>query len=600
MSKFRSTARTSKRSLCGFQRLESRQLLAADGFEFSTNLANAADVNADGQVTALDALMVINRLSPDESLDRLRADSLSSDSPGKFHLDVNGDGRVTPADALRVINELAGYQVDLATAPDSQRWAHQFGVDSIFGSDIHSDLLTDATLIEPAQSRIQLQSHVDVAGDVDWFRVPVTSSAITLGVFGNNGLPMSVEVFSQEGVSLRPVNQIGGDNGPLAQTFRTGDANSLLLKISSQSNRSGTYSLELFESGVGEIPAITSPAIPVSPSSHVGSLASDDMHGDSPVDATLWHGDSPQSLSSSIDQPGAVDVFRIDHPIGVLSLSVSSAESSVQIDVLDGQGNVLTPLRSGFDDNTYGVDVKSYDAMPLIDAAGRSRDRLFIRVSAGDGESGNYTLLRNHKGHAGLPISSIRELEVDDYGIDDYGKRWGGLAVRQSEDIIGLDAHAGSISGATNVDLLAPSTEISSFADSPADSDTFSFTAVSRHIRLDLQRFGDLGVAKEGNLTLQTADGMVQEPIDDPVDEVTPMGVQQLSQTFKVQPGVQYFATVSNPQGGTFGRYSLSLQTEGDLSDAFDFKDASSVSFTPVKRGSASSTFKRPLETPTS
>ncbi|MCS7468224.1 dockerin type I domain-containing protein [Stieleria sp. ICT_E10.1] len=59
------------------------------------------DVNNDGQVTPLDALFVINRLSRDAS------DTLPT--PRKFDepfYDVTGDDRVTPLDALHVLNHL--------------------------------------------------------------------------------------------------------------------------------------------------------------------------------------------------------------------------------------------------------------------------------------------------------------------------------------------------------------------------------------------------------------------------------------------------------------------------------------------------------------
>lgn len=66
------------------------------------NPRNRFDVNGDGQVTPLDALLIINHLSrtKNNSLEKPRL------SPGNY-LDVSGEGQVTPLDALQVINQLS-------------------------------------------------------------------------------------------------------------------------------------------------------------------------------------------------------------------------------------------------------------------------------------------------------------------------------------------------------------------------------------------------------------------------------------------------------------------------------------------------------------
>ena len=62
-----------------------------------------ADVNADGEVTALDALLVINHIS------RYGSGGTPTTAPddGGWFYDVNGDGVVTALDALLVINHIA-------------------------------------------------------------------------------------------------------------------------------------------------------------------------------------------------------------------------------------------------------------------------------------------------------------------------------------------------------------------------------------------------------------------------------------------------------------------------------------------------------------
>ena len=80
------------------QQLESRQLLAANIFH---NEAMPEDVNEDGQVSSLDALMVINEVG------RQGRDGDGVRERGRGRMtDVNNDGRDTAADALMVINLL--------------------------------------------------------------------------------------------------------------------------------------------------------------------------------------------------------------------------------------------------------------------------------------------------------------------------------------------------------------------------------------------------------------------------------------------------------------------------------------------------------------
>ncbi|WP_232530116.1 Calx-beta domain-containing protein [Rosistilla oblonga] len=65
------------------------------------NASDPQDVNGDGEITPIDALVVINQLNH-------RGDASLSDqiSDGESMIDVNGDRRVTPVDALQVINRL--------------------------------------------------------------------------------------------------------------------------------------------------------------------------------------------------------------------------------------------------------------------------------------------------------------------------------------------------------------------------------------------------------------------------------------------------------------------------------------------------------------
>ncbi len=64
------------------------------------NPTNPLDVNDDGEVTPIDALVVINYLNSNGE------GPLPVNFTGPYYLDVNGDGSATPLDALAVINYL--------------------------------------------------------------------------------------------------------------------------------------------------------------------------------------------------------------------------------------------------------------------------------------------------------------------------------------------------------------------------------------------------------------------------------------------------------------------------------------------------------------
>lgn len=84
-----------------FEQCEPRQLLAADvgftdGFQGESN-TDPEDVNGDGWVTAVDALVVINQLN------RWR---WGDESPAHREMDVDGSGGVSAVDVLRIINRM--------------------------------------------------------------------------------------------------------------------------------------------------------------------------------------------------------------------------------------------------------------------------------------------------------------------------------------------------------------------------------------------------------------------------------------------------------------------------------------------------------------
>ncbi len=72
-----------------------------------TNPENSLDINGDRVVSALDALIVINRLDRDRRSDLPEPSVwIGANDGSSFHLDANGDFRVSAVDALLIINHL--------------------------------------------------------------------------------------------------------------------------------------------------------------------------------------------------------------------------------------------------------------------------------------------------------------------------------------------------------------------------------------------------------------------------------------------------------------------------------------------------------------
>ena len=87
------------------ERLENRHMMAGDTYQPYHNDLIPEDTNQDYNVTALDALLVINAINSGE------LSTLPTDGVGKAEgprIDVSGDNMLTPLDALQVINVLNG------------------------------------------------------------------------------------------------------------------------------------------------------------------------------------------------------------------------------------------------------------------------------------------------------------------------------------------------------------------------------------------------------------------------------------------------------------------------------------------------------------
>ena len=115
--------RKSQRRRLKPETLETRQLLAANLFH---NELLPEDVNEDGAVSALDALMIVNQISRQSAagqtdvIESLGGENGNSEPQRGRMTDVNNDGRHTALDALMVINRISRDQGRLNPQEDRQ------------------------------------------------------------------------------------------------------------------------------------------------------------------------------------------------------------------------------------------------------------------------------------------------------------------------------------------------------------------------------------------------------------------------------------------------------------------------------------------------
>ncbi|MCH1495223.1 MAG: dockerin type I domain-containing protein, partial [Rubripirellula sp.] len=199
----RSYANTSVKRRLGNETLEKRELLAGDlGSASNHNYWNPYDVNADHQITARDALGVINYLGQNGE-----GEEIAGDTP--MFLDVNADGRISASDALGVINALGrGEEVgeyvellltarttaDVLITPDTNGDVN-VNVGEAFDLEIAYDDLRVNQFLQPAVELGVFQLFTDIAVSQPNVLMPILNETQRLIIdssviteFGNNNI----------------------------------------------------------------------------------------------------------------------------------------------------------------------------------------------------------------------------------------------------------------------------------------------------------------------------------------------------------------------------------------------------------------------------
>lgn len=139
-------------TLAASEPLGSVDLVAHTGVVSWQNPVRPADVNGDGDVTALDALVLINYINAHNGDVSLPADELPPP-----YLDVDGNGLVTAADVLAVINQL-----NTAATSSSSAGGEWAGASSAEGESPDTGGLT---MLSPSFAAALTAASVQAAGD---------------------------------------------------------------------------------------------------------------------------------------------------------------------------------------------------------------------------------------------------------------------------------------------------------------------------------------------------------------------------------------------------------------------------------------------------
>ena len=151
------------RSLLRFSSLDFTIDAGAPNQNSSLNL----DVNDDGLVSPIDALLVINKMNRDSVIEGEQTGNSGSNGGKRYYTDVNGDNKTTALDALQVINYLSrsnsnqasGEQIVLLSDSKEQLSVNS-GSDAFF-ADLASD---DSGKIASFDSTRSTASNADTDG----------------------------------------------------------------------------------------------------------------------------------------------------------------------------------------------------------------------------------------------------------------------------------------------------------------------------------------------------------------------------------------------------------------------------------------------------
>ncbi|MEP1645564.1 dockerin type I domain-containing protein [Rhodopirellula bahusiensis] len=374
-------------------------MLAGDvAFSAWTDPLDAADVNGDGEVTALDALVVINGLNrADTSILKTHVPPILGGEG--MHYDVNGDGEVSAIDSLRVINRLN--QGILVQSEDAVWTEGELSETSVAAIDLvfRNDFARSRSVLSPA-------------GPIDRFRFTADQDFAAVDV---NSLAdeshVKVRVLDEFGVEIAVASEMGDRKDFEGFKFSTHAGHQYQIEVELTSGRAESfgYSIDVLQFDLQDWPSVQVSNLPgfgwmntIGTEMQIGNDAHADVSGDASLVRTF---DQQAKVHASIDMPGDLDWFRVPSISNAVAVSIIGRDSfPVRFDVYDAEMNSLQPMTT----LSNAGDISS--ATYLVDRPGE----VFIRVAGVNSQVGRYDLQVRDSGATPPTTGSMGSLELDD------------------------------------------------------------------------------------------------------------------------------------------------------------------------------------------
>lgn len=498
-------------------------------------------VEFDVYDTALDALEPVTSISSESHV-----------TTGTYLVDESSQLLVRVRSPVSFVGPYAFNLSDRGFTPSQSRSTTSLTLDDIVG-----DRLDDAADVTVGGRTIEIEQTLENSEDVDFFRIPIVLPA-TVVAMGLHGI--RVELFDSAGIPIEQVDPIivtkrGLDidsYGYLPSRDSAGDF--VYLRVASDSGEVGRYFVTIaFDSETSAATADDEPFNLIQVSDRPDSGFGDDPHGNDVDSSTPYSNDDRDTLTSFIDAPGDMDVFQLRGISGAVSMSVHSVDvSGITLTALDYEGKKIAPLWTQIENGAFGFDIDMSTVPEFTDRNGIRQRQLYIQVSSADESTGAYKLIR---------------------GI----KRRSQLA---TQDIMGLDRHAGTAEHATAFESSYPSYEFDSFLDYPEDQDAFRFTAELSQLSLKVNRSEPLALRGEGSFYLYDDHGDLVDPTSEYEAPFKFFVSGFVNKTYDLEVGSQYVVVVSNEAENAFGRYTLFFEPIGDIVSTLDLRSVVDVPFT--------------------
>lgn len=342
------------RRFLGHEFLEGRNLLAGmisgeEGSAFQNPL-DANDLNADGAVSAADALAAINSLNSGAAGD-LGATFAPPTLHGIVHdaaadyLDATGDGYLSAGDALAVINAING---GLTQGP----------IRSLPLSEDQGDTVETAATLALGRNFAKALGAIDPAGDVDIFKFTPTKSQLNVAVFSARGVPLQVTIMSADEGELEAVETAADSRRPVRLNVAVEVNKEYFISVRAAATAApgatGVYGVGVFNYSDDQFRPVTD--------SELGDDQHDDLNG-SPTPLEL--NGNRTVVRSNIDSAQDEDAFTLELTGGKLIVTTSASfpllitlePADPLLATTSGEHKVIANVAAG----TYQVSVKAAD-----------------------------------------------------------------------------------------------------------------------------------------------------------------------------------------------------------------------------------------------